>query len=237
LFGHEKGAYTARFSERSARVSLGRRHTFSSTKSTHAPQLTGEAVEVLRSSFQRLGGTKPIYVDFRLIAATNSDLQEAVTKKLFRDDLYYRLNVITMTLPELSERLSDVPLLVNYFMERYKVRSNVQSISPAAMDILLKYPWPGNVRELVNAIEYSMIMAKGTQILPTDLPEALQGRIFEPQQQTRESLSLKETERELIVRTLKECHGNKHLAAKFLESPFYALQQDPETWDLDRRES
>jgi two-component system NtrC family response regulator len=170
-------------------------------------------------SFQRIGGTKPIYVDFRLIAATNSDLQEAVTKKLFRDDLYYRLNVITMTLPELSERLSDIPLLVNYFMERYKVRSNVQSVSAAAMDILLKYPWPGNVRELVNAIEYSMIMAKGTQILPADLPEALQGRIIEPQQQARESLSLKETERELIVRTLKECHGNKHLAAKLLRIP------------------
>jgi len=124
-----------------------------------------------------------------------------------------------MTLPELSERLSDIPLLVNYFMERYKVRSNVQSVSAAAMDILLQYPWPGNVRELVNAIEYSMIMAKGTQVLPTDLPEALQGRIFEPQQQAREALSLKETERELIVRTLKECHGNKHLAAKLLRIP------------------
>jgi DNA-binding NtrC family response regulator len=104
-------------------------------------------------------------------------------------------------------------------MERYKVRSKVQSISTAAMDILLKYPWPGNVRELVNAIEYSMIMAKETQILPSDLPEALQARVFEPHQQARESLSLKETERDLIVRTLKECHGNKHLAAKLLRIP------------------
>jgi len=221
LFGHEKGAYTGAVQRAIGRVEAAGGGTLFLDEIDTMP--VSSQVKLLRvleeRSFQRIGGTKPIYVDFRLIAATNSDLQEAVSKKLFRDDLYYRLNVITMTLPELSERLSDIPLLVNYFMERYKVRSNVQSVSAAAMDILLQYPWPGNVRELVNAIEYSMIMAKGTQILPTDLPEALQGRIFEPQQQAREALSLKETERELIVRTLKECHGNKHLAAKLLRIP------------------
>ena len=221
LFGHEKGAYTGAVQRVIGRVEAAAGGTLFLDEIDTMP--VSSQVKLLRvleeRSFQRIGGTKPIYVDFRLIAATNSDLQEAVAKKLFRDDLYYRLNVITMTLPELSERLSDIPLLVNYFMERYKVRSNVQSISAAAMDILIKYPWPGNVRELVNAIEYSMIMAKGTQILPLDLPEALQGRIFEPQQQAHESISLKETERELIVRTLKECHGNKHLAAKLLRIP------------------
>jgi two-component system NtrC family response regulator len=221
LFGHEKGAYTGAVQRAIGRVEAAAGGTLFLDEIDTMP--VSSQVKLLRvleeRSFQRIGGTKPIYVDFRLIAATNSDLQEAVTKKLFRDDLYYRLNVITMTLPELSERLSDVPLLVNYFMERYKVRSKVQSVSTDAMDILLKYPWPGNVRELVNAIEYSMIMAKGTQILPSDLPEALQSRVFEPQHQPRESLSLKETERDLIVRTLKECHGNKHLAAKLLRIP------------------
>jgi DNA-binding NtrC family response regulator len=221
LFGHEKGAYTGAVQRTIGRVEAAGGGTLFLDEIDTMP--ISSQVKLLRvleeRSFQRIGGTKPIYVDFRLIAATNSDLQEAVTKKLFRDDLYYRLNVITMTLPELSERLSDVPLLVDYLMERYKVRSKVQSISSAAMDILLKYPWPGNVRELVNAIEYSMIMAKGAQILPTDLPEALQGKIFEPQPQARESLSLKETERDLILRTLKECHGNKHLAAKLLKIP------------------
>lgn len=221
LFGHEKGAYTGAVQRAIGRVEAAAGGTLFLDEIDTMP--VSSQVKLLRvleeRSFQRIGGTKPIYVDFRLIAATNSDLQEAVAKKLFRDDLYYRLNVITMTLPELSERLSDIPLLVNYFMERYKVRSNVQSISAAAMDILLEYPWPGNVRELANAVEYSMIMAKGTQILPSDLPEALQGRIIEPQRQAHESLSLKETERELIVRTLKECHGNKHLAAKLLRIP------------------
>jgi DNA-binding NtrC family response regulator len=221
LFGHEKGAYTGAVQRAIGRVEAANGGTLFLDEIDTMP--VSSQVKLLRvleeRTFQRIGGTKPIYVDFRLIAATNSDLQEAVTKKLFRDDLYYRLNVITMTLPELSERLSDIPLLVSYFMERYKARSNVQSISAAAMDILLNYPWPGNVRELVNAVEYSMIMAKGTEVLPPDLPEALQGRIFEPRQQAPESLSLKETERELIVKTLKECHGNKHLAAKLLRIP------------------
>jgi len=221
LFGHEKGAYTGAVQRAIGRVEAAAGGTLFLDEIDTMP--LSSQVKLLRvleeRSFQRLGGTKPIYVDFRLIAATNSDLQEAVSKKLFRDDLYYRLNVITMTLPELSERLSDIPLLVNHFMERYKVRSKVQSISDAALNILLQYPWPGNVRELVNAIEYSMVMAKGTQVLPSDLPEALQGRVLEPQLQARESLSLKETERELIVRTLKECHGNKHLAAKLLRIP------------------
>ncbi len=221
LFGHEKGAYTGAVQRAIGRVEAAAGGTLFLDEIDTMP--VSSQVKLLRvleeRSFQRLGGTKPIYVDFRLIAATNCDLQEAVAKKLFRDDLYYRLNVISMTIPELSERLSDVPLLVNYFMDRYKVTSKVQSISTAAMDILLRYPWPGNVRELVNAIEYSMIMAKGTEILPSDLPEALMGRISEPQLQAHESLSLRETERDLIVRTLKECRGNKHLAAKLLRIP------------------
>ncbi len=221
LFGHEKGAYTGAVQRAIGRVEAAAGGTLFLDEIDTMP--VSSQVKLLRvleeRSFQRLGGTKPIYVDFRLIAATNCDLQEAVAKKLFRDDLYYRLNVISMTIPELSERMSDVPLLVNYFMDRYKVTSKVQSISTAAMDILFRYPWPGNVRELVNAIEYSMIMAKGTEILPSDLPDALQGRISEPQLLAHESLSLRETERDLIVRTLKECRGNKHLAAKLLRIP------------------
>ena len=158
-------------------------------------------------------------MDFRLVAATNVDLKEAVATKRFRDDLYYRLNVITITLPELQERTSDIPLLVKYFMEKYKGRAKAQSVAPAAMDVLMKYPWPGNVRELVNAIEYGLVMAKGSQILPTDLPEVIQGTMSAPQSQDGESLSLRDTERELIVRTLKECRGNKHLTAKMLRIP------------------
>jgi two-component system response regulator HydG len=220
LFGHEKGAYTGAVQRAIGRVESAAGGTlFLDEIDTMPLALQVKLLRVLEErSFQRIGGTKPIHVDFRLIAATNIDLQEAVSRKLFRGDLYYRLNVITVTLPELSERASDIPLLVNYFMERYKARSKVSSMSPAAMDLLIKYPWPGNVRELVNAIEYGMVMAKGSQMMPSDLPETVQGRANESQP-LRESLSLKETERELIVRTLKECHGNKHLAAKILRIP------------------
>jgi DNA-binding NtrC family response regulator len=220
LFGHEKGAYTGALQRAIGRVESAGGGTLFLDEIDTMP-LTSQ-VKLLRvleeRSFQRIGGTKSIYVDFRLIAATNTDLQEAVSRKLFRDDLFYRLNVISITLPELNERVSDIPLLVNYFMERYKNRSKVRSISPTAMDCLIKYSWPGNVRELVNAVEYAMVMAKGTQMLPSDLPESVQGKTNDPER-VRESLSLKETERELIVRTLKECRGNKHLAAKTLRIP------------------
>jgi len=221
LFGHERGAYTGAVQRAIGRVEASAGGTLFLDEIDTMP--VGSQVKLLRvleeRCFQRIGGTKPIYVDFRLIAATNVDLKEAVAKRLFRDDLYYRLNVITITLPELYERVSDIPLLVNHFMERYKGRSRVQSVSPSAMDVLLKYPWPGNVRELVNAVEYAMIMAKDVQIMPSDLPETIQGKALSEPQQAPETLSLKETERDLIIRTLKECHGNKHLAAKLLRIP------------------
>ncbi len=221
LFGHEKGAYTGAVQRTIGRVEAAAGGTLFLDEIDTMP--LSSQVKLLRvieeRCFQRIGGTKTIHVDFRLIAATNVDLKEAVTAKQFRDDLYYRLNVITIFLPELRERSSDIPLLATYFMEKYKGRAKAQSVSPAAMDILMNCPWPGNVRELVNTIEYSLVMAKGAQILPTDLPEAIQGKVAVPQLPGGESLSLRETERELIVKTLKECRGNKHLASKMLRIP------------------
>ncbi len=221
LFGHEKGAYTGAVQRAIGRVEAAEGGTLFLDEIDTMP-LTSQ-VKLLRvleeRYFQRIGGNRPINVDFRLIAATNTDLKEAVAKKLFRDDLYYRLNVINITLPELSERLSDIPLMVSYFMERYKGQSKAQSISPAAMDMLLAYPWPGNVRELVNAVEYAMVMAKGQQITPADLPETIQGKVSAPRTCESESMSLKDTEKELIMKALRGCHGNKHLAAKVLRIP------------------
>jgi len=220
LFGHEKGAYTGAVQKAIGRVEAAEGGTlFLDEIDTMPLTLQVKLLRVLEErAFQRIGGTKPIYVDFRLIAATNTDLHDAVTRKLFRDDLYYRLNVISVTLPGLSERTSDIPLLANSFVERYKAGSRVTSISAAAMEMLIKYPWPGNVRELINAIEYAMVMAKGSQLMPSDLPESIQGGA-QAVPSAHEGLSLKETERELIVRTLRECHGNKHLAAKMLRIP------------------
>lgn len=237
LFGHEKGAYTGAIQRAIGRVESAAGGTLFLDEIDTMP-LTSQ-VKLLRvleeRTFQRIGGTKPIYVDFRLIAATNTDLQQAVSKKLFREDLYYRLNVITVTLPELSERVSDIPLLANYFIDRYKAKSKVKSISPAAIELLIKYCWPGNVRELVNAIEYAMVMAKGIQILPSDLPESIQIRATESRS-TSESLSLRDTERELIVRTLRDCHGNKHLAAKMLRIPRSTLYSKIQKHGINTRQ-
>ena len=221
LFGHEKGAYTGAIQRVIGRVEAAAGGTLFLDEIDTMP--LSSQVKLLRvieeRCFQRIGGTKAIHVDFRLIAATNVDLMDAVEKKLFRDDLYYRLNVISLSLPELHERGSDIPILVNYFVERYKGRSTVKTVSSAALDMLMAYSWPGNVRELVNAVEYAMVMAKGPQIMPHDLPESIQGKVSMPLQDTKESLSLKETEKELIVKALKECSGNKHLAAKILRIP------------------
>ncbi len=220
LFGHEKGAYTGAVQRAIGRVEAAAGGTLFLDEIGTMP--LSSQVKLLRvleeHTVQRIGGNKSICVDFRLIAATNVNLKDAVAKKLFREDLYYRLNVITITLPELSERISDLPLLISHFMERYKGRSRAQSISPAALDVLLSYPWPGNVRELVNAIEYAMVMAKGPHVLPADLPENIQGRTAE-QSATHEAMSLRDTEKDLILKTLKDCRGNKHLAAKILRIP------------------
>jgi DNA-binding NtrC family response regulator len=146
------------------------------------------------------------------------------------------LNVITVTLPDLRERASDIPLLVKFFMERFKGKSRVQSISPDAMERLMTYPWPGNVRELANAIEYAMVMAPGTQITETDLPEMISTRNGGSQSAgsgTRDDLSLNDQERELIIRTLKDCRGNKHLAAKKLKIPRSTLYSKLQKHGID----
>jgi DNA-binding NtrC family response regulator len=220
LFGHEKGAYTGAIQRTIGRVEAAAGGTLFLDEIDTMP--LASQVKLLRvleeHTFQRIGGTKSIFVDFRLVAATNVSLKEAVAKRHFRDDLYYRLNVITITLPELCERPSDIPLLISHVMERFKGRSRVQSVSPYALELLLRYSWPGNVRELVNAVEYAMVMSKGTQIMPTDLPENIQDRQVE-QQQNHETVSLRDTEKDLIIKTLRDCHGNKHLAAKILRIP------------------
>ena len=221
LFGHERGAYTGAVQRSVGRVESAAGGTlFLDEIDTMPLQLQVKLLRVLEEhSFQRVGGSKPVHVDFRLIAATNTELQEAVANKQFREDLYYRLNVISVTVPDLRDRSSDIPLLVHHYMDRFRTRSKADSISPDAMQLLVNFSWPGNVRELVNAIEYAMVMAKGNQIVPSDLPEGLFGRADEETHSLQESQSLRDTERDLIIRTLKECAGNKHLTAQKLKIP------------------
>ncbi len=220
LFGHEKWAFPGAVQQAIGRVENSAGGTLFLDAIDTLP--ISSQVKLLRvleeHSFPRIGGSKSLYVDFRLITASSVNLKDAVAKNLFRDDLFNRLNVITIMLPDLCERLSDLPLLISHFMERYKNANKAQSIAPDALDLLIRYPWPGNVRELANAIEYAMVMAKGPHVRPADLPENIQSRTVQ-QQTSQEIMSLRDTERDLILKTLKDCHGNKHLTAKILRIP------------------
>ena len=163
--------------------------------------------------FYRVGGTQPIEADFRVIAAVNKDLDEEIKAGRFREDLYYRLNVISFQMPPLRERKEDIPLLVDHFLRRFAQETNkpIDNISREAMDEMMLYEWPGNVRELENAIERAVVVGKGRKILPEDLP------IFRSEYLTPVSNnSLNEVEKTHIARILNENQWNISKSAQIL---------------------
>jgi two-component system response regulator HydG len=169
---------------------------------------------------ERVGGTDPVRVDFRLVTATNRDIKADVAAGRFREDLYYRLSVMSLKIPPLRERREDIPLLVSRFIRQCSQREGkrVTSVSPEAMERLVQYPWPGNVRELENAMERAVVVADSEQLTLTMLPEEIQewspaGRaVLRPM----EELTLEEMERFLIEKTLERTRGNKSQAARLL---------------------
>ena len=155
-------------------------------------------------SFERLGGERTVKVNVRILAATNKDLVSEVKKGSFREDLYYRLNVIPIVLPPLRQRVNDIPLLARSFLKKFTTeqKKNIEDFSPESMRIILEYGWPGNVRELENSIEHAVVLAKGSQIETSDLPPVLSSH---PESGHRDNLPLMvETERSLIERALEE---------------------------------
>ncbi|VAX18326.1 Response regulator of zinc sigma-54-dependent two-component system [hydrothermal vent metagenome] len=174
LFGHEKGSFTGAIQDRKGRFELADKGTlFLDEIGEISPVVQ---VKLLRSiqerEFERIGGNKTIKTDTRIISATNKNLAEEVKKGLFREDLYYRLNVINIEVPSLRERRDDIPLLAYHFLERHSKETNkeVNSISDEALAILTGYDWPGNVRELENVIERAVVLIQGDEIQPADLP-------------------------------------------------------------------
>ena len=177
-------------------------------------------------TFRRLGGLKDINLDLRVVAATNKNLREAVKEGAFRQDLYFRLNVIQIVIPPLRERPEDILPLARFFVEHYngKFRRGIEGISPAAEQLMLAHDWPGNVRELRNAIERSMILEESTSITPPSLPIAvthLDGKQSLAGSAPRaeipaEGLSLEDNERMLLARALEKTHGNQTQAARLL---------------------
>jgi DNA-binding NtrC family response regulator len=228
LFGHEQGAFTGATRTRIGRFELGNGGTiFLDEIGDMSPALQVKILRVLQEhEFERVGGMKTIKVDIRVIAATNKDLEKNVAEGKFREDLFYRLNVIPIQLAPLRERRSDVPLLVNHFVHMYneKNRHNITGITPEAMDLLGNYEWPGNVRELENMIERIVILKGEGFVEPSDLPDkilASNSRSFHPRIRIPENgisfnTAVTEFERELILQALNRTNWVKNKAAKLL---------------------
>jgi len=202
-----------------------------------SPKLQLNLLRVLQEKeFTRVGGTKPIRVDVRIIAATNRDLKKAVEEGKFRDDLYYRLNVISIQIPPLRERKEDIPLLVHRFIEKFNIElgKRVEKISEEALKTLMKYDWPGNVRELENVIERAMVITKGTLIKPEDIQISA-----EPSKEIRvegEDRSLRAVERAHIQRVLEENDWNIQRSAQILGIDRVTLYKKIKKYGLKRKE-
>jgi len=221
LFGHEKGAFTGATSKKKGRFELANKGTILLDECGEM-QLSMQ-VKLLRvlqeRCFERVGGTETIHVDVRVIATTNVDLTKAVSNGSFREDLYYRLNVMRINMPPLRSRKEDIPLLVNHFLEKFDP-SHSKKISTEAMKILTHYNWPGNIRELQNTIERALIVCQSVEIQPLHFPKELLNNIEEPITPalalSEGGFSLQELEKHLIIKALEKHNNNQTKAAKYL---------------------
>ena len=221
LFGHERGAFTGAASQKKGRLEVADGGVvFLDEIGELAPALQVKLLRVLQErEFERVGGTQLIKVDIRLIAATNRDLAEAVRNGEFRQDLYYRLAVVKLTMPPLRERKEDVPLLTRYFVQKYAKRCKVKAkpVSPEAMSLLVSYDWPGNVRELENAIERALVLGASDVLLAEDLPESLLEQSPAEEIDTgKYHAKVKELKKELILDAVQQTRGNYVEAAGIL---------------------
>jgi transcriptional regulator with PAS, ATPase and Fis domain len=221
LFGHEKGAFTGAIASRKGRFELAHQGTlFLDEVEDIPPSTQTKLLRVLQEGeFERVGGNRTIKVDIRILAASNRDLAEAVRTETFREDLYYRLNVVNIHLPPLRERREDIPFLVSFFIEKYNQKHGmkVKGVSQKALNLLMAYQWPGNVRELENTIESIMVINSPEVIDVSHLPNEI--RTFKERPETisiRIGTPLKEVEKELLLGTLKLTGGNKRKAAQLL---------------------
>ncbi len=240
LFGHERGA--------AADVKLLRRGLL---ERTHGGTLFLDEIgdmplavqhrfaRVMESrTLQRMGGTEDVSVDVRVIAGTSRDLKKAVDEGSFRGDLYYRLNVVPITLPDLNDRLEDIPLLANHFMQRFALESNrhLREIPEEAMAILMSYPWPGNVHELENVIERAVALARGPAIMPSDLPRHLIGGASPVEGSLAKQANLEDLERDYIKGVLHRTRWHQIRAAAILGIDRRTLYRKIRQYNLKRTE-
>lgn len=235
LFGHTKGAFTGADKERVGKFEMADGGTIFLDEITEmSPSLQAKLLRVLQEKeIERLGGNRSVTIDVRVIAATNQEVRRAVQQGVLREDLFYRLNVFTITMPPLRERLEDIPFLVEHFIEKHGGRGRrvCPSLSAAALVRLQSYAWPGNVRELENVIERALVLSRGAQIdvqhLPREIALApeLPASLIAPPLDRPLALepAVEQLEKALIVRALQQSAGNKAKAARLLEISERAL--------------
>ncbi|MBN2010454.1 sigma-54-dependent Fis family transcriptional regulator [candidate division KSB1 bacterium] len=221
LFGHEKGAFTGAIKRKKGRFELANKGTMFLDEIGDLPlSLQAKLLHVIEyGEFQRVGGTDTLTADVRFIAATNKDLQKEVRENRFREDLYYRLNVVTVQLPALRTRMNDIPLFADHFLKKHSkaMQKNVIRLAPATIEQLKKYSWPGNIRELENAIERAVVLSYGSEITPNLLPQ-----LSDASEKDRINIGLPLDEamvhfkKEFITRTLQSVDNNQSKAAKLL---------------------
>lgn len=233
LFGHEKGAFTGAIQGRQGKFELARGGTIFLDEIGEMPlALQAKLLRVLQERvFERVGGSKEIKADVRVIAATNRNLQEEVTKRRFREDLYYRLNVFPIQLPPLKDRADVISLLAGYFLNRFSVQigKKLKGYEKDALTVMEHYAWPGNVRELQNVVERAAILAQGT-VRCSNLPDIL---LHKPEPIVQDSRdALKSVEREMIIKALGRHNGNRRLAAEEMGISRRMLQYKLKEYDL-----
>lgn len=239
LFGHEKGSFTGAIGAKKGRFELADGGSlFLDEIGEISPLIQVKLLRVLQErEFERVGGSKPIKVDVRLISATNRDLMEEVKKGNFREDLFYRLKVVSLKVPSLRERKSDIPLLVNAFIKEFAEVNHrpVLNIAPKALHILENYSWPGNIRELRNMIEGIVVLTRGNQITENDLPDSIRKVSYNMEDgfKIEMGLPLSEVEKRYILATLQTQGNNKSQAARVLEIGRKTLHRKLDEYQID----
>jgi len=236
LFGHERGAFTGATALRQGKFERADGGTMFLDEIGDMPLEL--QVKLLRAielkEFERVGGSRVIKVDVRIIAATNKKLLNAIEEGEFRSDLYYRLNVVTIDMPSLRDRKSDIPELAEHFLQRYSTAYNkpqIRTISRNAMELLMGYDWPGNIRELNNYIGRSVLETESDVILPKHLPQELQKEKTEPSTEISVGMTLKEIEKELILKTLEAFDGNRTKTAETIGISLRTLHNRLREWE------
>jgi len=234
LFGHERGAFTGADFKKIGKFELADKGTvFLDEIGEMDTALQAKLLRVLQEGeIERLGGLKTIKIDVRVIAASNRDIEKAVSEKAFREDLYYRLSVFPVRIPLLRERAEDIPMLAEFFLNKYcaELKTPLKTVSAEALEMMVEYPWKGNVRELENTIERAIILCDGKVIMPEHI--ALRPLAFESymknlpmdgalEDAAREALRIAETQR--IIKALKETKGNKSRASEILQVSYKTL--------------